>query len=58
MKKVTYKERIFLDKYKCIDNIKTRYFVYSWVVGGLTYFKQNQFNVFTIANEDIISIES
>lgn len=56
--KVTYKERIFLDRYRCIDKTMTRNFVHSWIVGGLTYFKENQFNVFTVATEDIIAIES
>ena len=56
--KVIYKQRRALDKYRCIDTAVQRYFIYSWVVGGLTYFKENEFNIFSIATEDIISIET
>lgn len=58
MKKVTYMERTYLDKYRCIDKPVTRYYIYSWIVGGLTYFKQNQYNTFSVPTEDIISIEN
>lgn len=57
MNKVTYKERTYIDRYTCIDTIKTRYFVNSWVVGGLTYFRQNQYNIFSIDTDLIINIE-
>ncbi len=57
MKKVKYRQRRFIDKYTCTDKIVERHFVYAWVVNGLTYFKKNQFDVFTVATEDIISIE-
>ena len=56
--KVIYKQRRFLDKYRCIDTVAQRYFIYSWVVGALTYFKENEFNTFSVATEDIISIEA
>lgn len=55
--KVIYKDRIFLDKYRCIDKTKTRYFDKSWVVGGLTYFKRGEFDIFSIATDEIIKIE-
>lgn len=56
---VTYRERKFLDKYRCIDNLATRYFDKKWEVEGcgLIYFRRGQFEVFTIAKEDIISID-
>ena len=57
MKKVTYNERHFLDKYRCIDKPVTRYFVSSWSQGELTYFKANEFNVFCVETEKIINIE-
>lgn len=41
--KVTYTERTFIDKYKCIDRPVTRSFDTCWKVGGLTYFKLGQF---------------
>ena len=54
--KVIYRERNFIDTYKCIDHTRERNFSYSWEVGGLTYFRRGQFETFSIANEDIISI--
>ena len=57
MKKVVYRERIFIDRYSCIDKPITRYYISSWVVGGLTYFKENQFNIFCVATEDILNID-
>ena len=57
MKKVTYNERYFIDKYTCIDKPVTRYFVSSWSNGGLTYFKANEFNVFCVDTDMIINIE-
>ena len=53
---VTYKERIMIDMYRCIDREITRYFDKSWQVGGLTYFKQGQFNIFSVDTDFIISI--
>lgn len=54
--KVTYRERNFIDKYRCIDRPITRNFNTRWEVGGLIYFKLGQFTIFSIAKEDIISI--
>lgn len=60
MLKVIYRDRIFLDKYRCIDNLKElhacSYFT-SGISGDLYYFKLNEFNYKTLAKEDIISIE-
>lgn len=56
--KVIYNERCYIDKFRCIDKAITRHFVNSWEVGGLTYFKANEFNIFTVATSDIISIEN
>lgn len=53
---VTYKERKMIDRYSCIDREVTRYFDTSWQVGGLTYFKQGQFNIFSVDTDFIISI--
>lgn len=57
MAKVVYRERTFLDKFRCIDREESRVFHKSWASGGLTYFKRGQFEVFTIATSDIIRIE-
>ena len=57
--KVVYRERVFLDRYRCIDYEKVRYFDKSWTVEGISliYFKSGQFTIFSIGNEDIIRIE-
>ena len=55
--KVTYKEKTFIDKYRCIDREVTRFFDAKWEVGGLTYFKQGQFTIFTVETNFIISME-
>lgn len=54
--KVTYRERHFLDKYRCIDREVTRSFSKSWQVGGLTYFKQGEFTIFTVETDFIVNI--
>lgn len=60
MLKVIYRDRVFIDTYKCIDNLKElhahSYFT-SGISGDLYYFKLNEFNYKTLAKEDIISIE-
>ena len=60
MVKVIYRDRIFLDKYRCIDNLKELYacnYFTGGISGNLYYFKLNEFNYKTLAKEDIISIE-
>ena len=54
--KVTYIERNFIDKYRCIDRQRTRIFDKSWKVGGLTYFKLGEFTVFTVETNFILDI--
>ena len=60
MVKIIYRERQFIDKYKCIDNLKELY-ARSYFTGGISgelyYFRLNEFNYKTLAKEDIISIE-
>ena len=60
MLKVIYRDRIFLDRFKCIDNLKEfrawSYFT-SGISGNLYYFKLDRFNYKTLSGEDIISIE-
>ena len=57
MKKVTYKERNFLDRFRCIDTLVTKPFDTSWKVGGLTYFKHGQFTIFSIETCMIIEMK-
>ena len=53
--KVIYKDRNFLDRFRCIDSVKERFFDSCWTSGGLTYFKQG-FNCFTVETACIIEI--
>lgn len=54
---VTYRERHFLDKYRCIDRYITKYFDSKWQVNNLIYFKVSEYNIFCIAIEDIVQID-
>ena len=60
MLKVTYKERHFISKYRCIDYTK-ELFAYSYFVGGISeelyYFRLDRFNCKTLSKDEIISIE-
>ena len=60
MVKVTYKERHFIGKYKCIDYTK-ELFAYSYFTSGISgelyYFRLNEFNYKSLGIEEIISIE-
>ena len=55
--KVTYLEKGVPFDYKRIDHERTVYLYRSWRSGGLLYGYINQFNVISIAIEDIINIE-
>lgn len=57
MLKVTYKERHFIDKYRCIDYTKELFAYSYWKSGDLYYFRLNEFNYKTLGIEDTISIE-
>ena len=60
MVKVIYRDRVFIDTYKCIDFPKEfrawSYFT-SGISGDLYYFRLNEFNYKTLSGDDIISIE-
>ena len=60
MLKVIYRERVLIDTYKCIDNLK-EFRAWSYFTGGISgnlyYFKLDRFNYKTLGKEDIISIE-
>ena len=57
MLKIIYRDRIFLDKYKCIDYKKELKALSYWQSGSLYYFKVDRFNHKVLAIEDTISIE-
>lgn len=60
MLKVIYRERHFIDKYKCIDYTR-ELLANSYFVGGISkelyYFHLNEFNYKTLGSDEIISIE-
>ena len=57
MLKVTYRERIFLDRFRCIDYKKELKALSYWRSGDLYYFKVDRFNCKVLGIEDTISIE-
>ena len=60
MVKVIYRDRVFIDTYKCIDNLKELYarnYFTGGISGDLYYFRLNEFSCKTLGKEDIISIE-
>lgn len=60
MVKVIYRDRVFIDRFRCIDNLKELYahsYFTSGISGDLYYFKLDRFNYKTLSKEDIISIE-
>ena len=60
MLKVIYRDRHYIDKYKCIDNLKELYarnYFTGGISGDLYYFKLDRFNYKSLSAEDIISIE-
>ena len=57
MLKVTYRERVFIDAYKCIEFKKEFKAWNYWQSENLYYFKVDRFNHKVLAIEDTISIE-
>ena len=57
MLKVIYRERVFIDTYKCIEFKRELKALSYWQSGGLYYFKVDKFNHKVLAVEDTISIE-
>ena len=57
MLKVIYRERVFIDAYKCIE-FKRELKAWSyWRSGSLYYFKVDRFNYKVLGVEDTINIE-
>jgi hypothetical protein len=55
---IKYRERTQIDQYKCIDRIKEKRVIkYSFQQGELKYFRVNEFEYFSIGENDIISID-
>ena len=57
MLKVTYRERVFIDKHKCIEFKKELRALSYWRSGGLYYFKVDRFNYKVLSVEDTINIK-
>ena len=57
MLKIIYRERIFIDTYKCIDHKKEFKAWSYWQSGDLYYFKVDRFNHKVLAVKDTISIK-
>lgn len=57
MVKVIYRERHFLDRFRCIDYKKEFKALSYWQSGGLYYFKVDRFNHKVLSVEDTINIE-
>ena len=57
MLKVIYRERHFLDKYRCIDYTGELFAHSYWQDGDLYYFKVDRFNYKVLGVEDTINIE-
>lgn len=57
MLKVIYKERTFLDQFRCIDKIlEKRVIKKAFMQGDLVYFQIDRFNYLVLANDDIINV--
>lgn len=54
---ITYRDRHFLDRFRCIDTERKTYLQKIWYVGDLLYGYIDRFNIKCIATEDIIAIE-
>ena len=57
MLKVIYRERVFIDAYKCIECKRELKAWSYWKSGDLYYFKVDRFNYKVLAVEDTINIE-
>ena len=54
---ITYKDRQFLDRFRCIDKIKKVSLFKTWKSGGLLYGYKNEYQVISLDIDFIISIE-
>lgn len=54
---ITYKDRSFIDRFKCIDRINTLRAFTSFDSGGLRYYKVNEFDYKVIEKDMIVREE-
>ena len=57
MKIIRYRERTFIDQYKCIDHERKICAYSTWWSGSVLYAKTDRYNVKCIGKDDIIAIE-
>ena len=57
MKKIKYRDRCYIDHFRCIDKIKTIILFECWYHGNLLYGYRDRYNTITISKSDIISIQ-
>ena len=57
MLKVIYRDRVFIDRFRCIDYKKELKALSYLKSGDLYYFRLNEFNYKTLGIEEIINIE-
>lgn len=55
--KITYRNRVFIDAYRCIDHESTLTPVKSFWNGNLLYCYVDRYNIKVISKDDIINIE-
>ena len=55
--KIVYRDRNFVDTYKCIDTERTIYAYRHFWNGNILYAYTDRYNVKAIAKEDIISMK-
>ena len=55
--KVTFRDRVFIDQYRCIDHERTIKPIKSFRNGNILYCYIDRYNIKAISIEDIISIE-
>lgn len=51
---IKYRERHFIDKFRCIDYERQVTLYKTWIQGSLLYGYKDRFNIVTIALDDII----
>ena len=53
---VKYVDRTIIDRYSCIDTIKTRKFIKYMVYNSMVTFYVNEYETFTVPIENLIDI--
>jgi len=54
---IKYKERIYLDRYRCIDIVREVNAIKTFQSGGLLYVYKDRYNIMTIEKNNVIEIE-